>query len=219
MLSNLQPTAAAAEAFRVLRTNLQFLNSDQKFKSILVTSISSGDGKSTTTTNLGIALTKLGLKILIIDADLRRPKTYKLLKVNKEPGLADVLLNHHTIVNDLVAEELEKEFYSKDDKSPVWSNIQNLKSHKRNVETLEENFKEFSDGGNRLSKEIEKPGMQYRNLLKTSLIESIQATHIKNLKILSSGKAIDNPSEILSTSSLKLLLDEVNQKFDLPLFE
>ncbi len=219
MLSNLQPTAAAAEAFRVLRTNLQFLNSSQKFKSILVTSVSSGDGKSTTTTNLGIALTKLGLKVLIIDADLRRPKTYKLLRVAREPGLADVLLNHHTIVNDLVAEELEKEFYTKEDKSPVWSNIQKLKSHNKDVEILEENFKEFSDGGNSVSKEVEKPRMQYRNLLKTSLIESIQATHIKNLKVLTSGKALDNPSEILSTTSLKLLLEEVNQKFDLVLID
>ena len=219
MLSNLQPTAVAAEAFRVLRTNLQFLNSSQKFKSILVTSVSSGDGKSTTTTNLGIALTKLGLKVLIIDADLRRPKAHELLKVAKEPGLADVLLNHHTIVNDLVAEELEKEFYSKDDKSPVWSNIQNLKSHNKDVELLEENFKEFSNDGSGLSKEIEKPRMQYRNLLNTSLIESIQATHIKNLKILTSGKAVDNPSEILSTTSLKLLLEEVNQKFDLVLID
>jgi len=219
MVSNLQPTAAAAEAFRVLRTNLQFLNSSQKFKSILVTSVSSGDGKSTTTTNLGIALTKLGLRILIIDADLRRPKAFELLKVAREPGLADVLLNHHNIVNDLVAEELEKEFYSKDDKSPVWSNIQNLKSHNKDVEILEENFKEFSDGGNGLSKEDKKPRMQYRNLLKTSLIESIQATHIKNLKILTSGKAVDNPSEILSTTSLKLLLEEVNKKFDLVLID
>ena len=55
--------------------------------------------------------------------------------------------------------------------------------------------------------------------MKTSLIESIQATHIKNLKILTSGKAVDNPSEILSTTSLKLLLEEVNKKFDLVLID
>jgi len=216
---NSQPTNMAAEAFRVLRTNLQFLNSKDRFKSILVTSVSAGDGKSTVTTNLGITLTKLGLKVLIIDADLRRSKIHELLKIDKEPGLGNVLLNHHTIVNDLVAEELDREYDSKNDKSPVWSNIQNLKNHNKDVELLEENFKEFSDGGNSLSKEVEKPRMQYRNLLKISLIESIQATHIKNLKVLSSGKSVENPSEILSTRSVKLLIEEVSKKFDVVLID
>lgn len=219
MLSNNEPRGVAAEAFRVLRTNMQFLNHNEQLKTVLVTSVSAGDGKSTTATNLGITLTKLGLKVLIIDADLRRPTVHKLLRVGKEPGLGDVLMNHHTIVNDLIAEDLEKEFYDRNTESPVWSSIQNLKGHNKDVEMLEENFREFSMSALPDGNHSGESKLQYRNLLNTSLIESIQTTRVKGLKVLTSGRSVENPSEILSTVSLKLLLEEVGNKFDFVLID
>jgi len=218
MLTNYEPTGVAAEAFRVLRTNMQFLNSKHKMKTVLVTSLMAGDGKSTTATNLGISLTKLGMKVLLIDADLRRSTLHKLLSVSKEPGLADVLLNHHTIVSDLIAEDQEREFYDNASESPVWSNIQSLKGHKKDVEPLEENFIEFSQAADG-NKNDKLPKLQYRNLLNTSLVECVQATRVKGLKVLTCGKLIENPSEILSTVSFRLLLEEVGKKFDLVLID
>ena len=219
MLSMLHPSAMAAEAFRVLRTNLQFLNNQEESKSVLITSINAGDGKSTTSTNLGITLAKLGLKVLIVDCDLRRPTIHKLLKVEREPGLSDILLNHHTIVSDLIAEDLEKEFYDKNMESPVWTSIQNLRGHKKDVDHLEENFRELSTDLSETNKQQIQLSSQYRNLLITSLIESVQGTQVKGLKVLTSGKSVENPSEILSTASLRLLLEEVGKKFDVVLID
>ncbi|MFQ5823648.1 MAG: polysaccharide biosynthesis tyrosine autokinase [bacterium] len=219
LLSSFEPNSIAAEAFRVLRTNMQFLNSQRKIKTVLITSISAQEGKSTTSTNLGITLTNLELRVLLIDADLRRPTIHKLFDLAKEPGLSDVLISHHTIVNDLVAEDREKEFYNKASESPMWATIQKLKSHQKEVKTLEQNFQEFTLENSGNNNKIIQPQSQYINLLNTSLIETIQATKIKNLKVLTSGKYLLNPSEILSTVSMKCLLDQVSKKFDLVLID
>jgi tyrosine-protein kinase Etk/Wzc len=219
LLSSLKPTGKAAESYRVLRTNIQFLRDSQKFNKILITSLSAQEGKSTTATNLGITLTGLGLRVLIIDADLRRPTIHEIFGIEKEPGLSDILMNHHTIINGIAAENREMEFYDKANDSPVWSTIQNLKNYKKDVGALEENFKDFTLEVSEKNKEVIQPQAQYVNLLNTSLIETIQATEINNLKILTSGKFLTNPSEILSTVSMKWLLEVVNKKYDLILID
>jgi capsular exopolysaccharide synthesis family protein len=87
------PQAPLAEAFRQLRTNVQFMDVDTEHKVILVTSASSGEGKSTTVCNLGLALAEAGTTVLIIDADLRRPSVAKCLGVDGSIGLTNVLVN------------------------------------------------------------------------------------------------------------------------------
>lgn len=216
MFTALEPKSMSSEAFRVLRTNMQFLNENKKYKTILVSSLSAAEGKSTTTTNLAISLTKLGHRVLIIDADLRRPSIYKLLEVDKQPGLGDILTNHQTLINDLAAEDREQEFYENATDSPVWSTIQNLKNHKRDVGELVENYQDFSmdESNNNNDEAREAAKSRYINFLNVSLIESIQSTAVKNLKVLASGKELDNPSELVSTNSMHWLLDVAKKKYD-----
>jgi len=214
MFTKLEPKSMSAEAFRVLRTNMQFLNENKKYKTILVSSLSAAEGKSTTTTNLAISLTKLGLRVLIIDADLRRPSIYRLLEVDKQPGLGDILTNHQTLMNDLVAEDREKEFFESATDSPVWATIQNLKNHKQDVGELIENYQDFSRDATNSNEDKEESKARYINFLNVSLIESIQSTAVQNLKVLASGKELDNPSELVSTSSMRWLLDVAKKKYD-----
>ena len=84
---------------------------------------------------------------------------------------------------------------------------------------LEENFREFSMAIPDGNKDGEQTKFQYRNLLNISLIESVQTTRVKGLKALTCGKSVGNPSEILSTVSLKILLEEVGTKFDFVLID
>ncbi|WP_328460721.1 polysaccharide biosynthesis tyrosine autokinase [Actinoplanes sp. NBC_00393] len=83
--------SARAEALRRLRTNLQFVSVDQPFRSLVVTSALPGEGKSTTTCNLAIILAEAGYRVLIVDADLRRPTIARYLDLEGAVGLANVL--------------------------------------------------------------------------------------------------------------------------------
>ena len=86
-----EPHSPAAEAYRSLAANLQFAYSDRQLQTIGITSSAAGEGKSTTVANLAIALAQTGRRLIIIDADLRRPGQHTLFGLDREEGLANVL--------------------------------------------------------------------------------------------------------------------------------
>lgn len=85
------PKSAVAEAYRTVRSNLQFANLDQPKKSILVTSAGPGEGKSTTVANLGATTASAGARTLLVDSDLRRPILHKLFNLPNTSGLTTIL--------------------------------------------------------------------------------------------------------------------------------
>ncbi len=85
------PQSPRAEAFRRMRTNLQFLDVDTPHKVIAVTSPMPGEGKTTTVANLAIAMAAGGQQVLVIEADLRRPKLADVLGVERAVGLTSIL--------------------------------------------------------------------------------------------------------------------------------
>lgn len=86
-----KPKHQAAEGFRTLRTNLQFLNLKGEGDAILFTSALPEEGKSTIAASLGAALSEMGKKVLLIDADLRKPTLHKLFDLPPENGVTGVL--------------------------------------------------------------------------------------------------------------------------------
>lgn len=92
LLTQSAPQSARAEAFRQLRTNLQFANVSGKAKTVLVTSSLPGEGKSTTATNLAIALAQAGHSVCLVDADLRRPMVNEYLGLDRNAGLTTALV-------------------------------------------------------------------------------------------------------------------------------
>lgn len=87
------PHSARAEAFRTLRTNLQFLDVEPGAKSFVITSSIPSEGKTTTAANLAIALADSGASVVIMDADLRRPKLAEYMGLEGAIGLTDVLIS------------------------------------------------------------------------------------------------------------------------------
>ncbi len=81
----------AAEPFNFLRANLEFALQGMPARSVMVTSGMEGEGKSTTIANLAVALARIGKRILVVDADLRRPTVHRLLGARAEPGIVDVV--------------------------------------------------------------------------------------------------------------------------------
>ncbi len=83
---------AATEAYRRLRTNLTFANPDQPLRSIVLTSASTGEGKTRTAANLAVSMASSDKRILLVDADLRRPSQHRLFSQPLDDGLSDMIL-------------------------------------------------------------------------------------------------------------------------------
>lgn len=81
-----------SEAFRALRTNVLFSTAQEGSKSIVVTSTGPGEGKSLVAANMAVALAQSGQRVLLIDADLRKPKVHEALGISQEPGLSNLLV-------------------------------------------------------------------------------------------------------------------------------
>lgn len=142
LISLNHPKSAISEAYRSLRTNIQFSSLDKSIKTIAITSSGPGEGKTTTISNLAIAMAQANKRILLIDADLRKPKIHKQFELNNVSGLTNALV------------------------------------------------------------------------LNTPLEDVIRKSTIAGLDILTSGPKPPNPSEILGSKAMKLLIGESKRKYD-----
>jgi capsular exopolysaccharide synthesis family protein len=137
---------------------------DRRIKSLLFTSAGLGEGKSTTVINLAITLAQEGQRVLLVDADLRRPIVHKRLGLPREPGLVEALQG-----------------------SVSWQEA---------VRTATD----LMIGSLGVDRVLKSPGLD-------------------NLHILSSGSAAHNPSECMSLAKLKPLLAEMQEVYDIVLFD
>ena len=92
LVVHIEPRSPRAEAFRQLRTNLQFVDVDRHPKRIVVTSSVPGEGKTTTTCNLGLTLAQAGQRVILLEGDIRRPRLAEYLGVESAVGLTSVLI-------------------------------------------------------------------------------------------------------------------------------
>lgn len=92
LIAEIDPKSAAAEAYRSLRTNLQFAELDRPCKSIVVTSSSAGEGKTTTAANFSVIAAQIGQSICLIDSDLRRPALHRVFGLSNTEGLTTALV-------------------------------------------------------------------------------------------------------------------------------
>jgi Mrp family chromosome partitioning ATPase len=96
------PYGSQAEAFRVLRTNLDFFNLEYEARSVMVTSAGASQGKSTTVANLAVALARNGERVILVDLDLRRPTLGRFFGLPQSPGLTDITLGRAQLDDALV---------------------------------------------------------------------------------------------------------------------
>jgi polysaccharide biosynthesis transport protein len=99
-LSN--PRSPAAEAFRTMRTNIQYSSVDRPVKVILVTGANPACGKSTISANLAVTLAQTGSSVLLVDADLRRPTQHMIFDIPSEPGLTTIAFKEELALDSVL---------------------------------------------------------------------------------------------------------------------
>jgi capsular exopolysaccharide synthesis family protein len=111
LIVHADPKSPRAESFRTLRTNLQFLDFGEGRSSFVITSSEPAEGKSTTAANLALTLTYSGARVLLVGADLRKPKVADYLKIEGGVGLSDVLVGRASL-EDAVQRWGQTELYA-----------------------------------------------------------------------------------------------------------
>lgn len=94
-----EPRSPISEAYRALRTNLDFAALDQALKTMVVTSAGVGEGKSTTLANLAVVSAQAGRKVVLVDADLRRPTLHQIYGLDNEAGLTTAMMDEAALAS------------------------------------------------------------------------------------------------------------------------
>lgn len=143
-----KPNSVISEQFRTIRTNIQFSMVDENLKSIVVTSAGPGSGKSIISANLAATFASEEKRVLLVDADLRKPTVHKTFRVRNNDGLTTLLTDRGSRIEDLI----------------------------------------------------------YR-------------THVEGLYALTSGAIPPNPAELLASKRMNELMQEIEGKFDLVIYD
>lgn len=134
------PNTSLAESIRLLKSNLDFFGLDKPAKTILITSPSQGNGKTTISVNLALAMSQGEQKTILVDADLRRPAVHSALKVPIKPGLTEIIRGDRTVQSAIKVWRKNKlEVITAGTRT---SNVTEIASSKRIGSTLE-NLKEI----------------------------------------------------------------------------
>jgi capsular exopolysaccharide synthesis family protein len=110
LITTLDPKSPISEQYRTIRTNIQYSSIDKELKAIMVTSSGPGEGKSTTAANLAVVYAQLGKKVLLVDADLRKPTAHRTFGVNNLFGFTTVLTKQATLEKTILETD-EKDLY------------------------------------------------------------------------------------------------------------
>ncbi|WP_337033714.1 CpsD/CapB family tyrosine-protein kinase [Paenibacillus illinoisensis] len=147
LVTMVNPKSPNSEAYRKLRTNIQFSSIDSQIQTIMIASAVSGEGKTTTIGNLAVTYAQEGKKVLLMDTDLRKPAVHRMFNVPNHIGLTSVLSNQY------------------------------------------------------------------------SVSEVLRETFIEGLHVLTSGAIPPNPSEMIGSRKMTLLLEELKEQYDVILFD
>jgi capsular exopolysaccharide synthesis family protein len=96
------PRSIESESFRVLRTNIQFSGIERTIRNLAVTSAGPGEGKSFTSANLAIVMAQAGKRVILVDADLRKPSLHKLFEIPNTAGFTSLVINNSTDVEGAI---------------------------------------------------------------------------------------------------------------------
>ncbi|MFJ5717790.1 CpsD/CapB family tyrosine-protein kinase [Neobacillus sp. NPDC093127] len=136
LITAIAPKSPISEQYRTIRTNIQYSAIDEEIRTIMVTSSGPAEGKSTTAANLAVTFAQLGKKVLLVDADLRKPTVHHTFGEDNRFGFTTVLTKQKTLEKTVVETE-EQDLYVLTS-GPVPPNPAELLSSKSMEQFMEE---------------------------------------------------------------------------------
>lgn len=136
IITDSNPKSPISEAYRTLRTNIDFSSIDEELKVIMLTSAGPSEGKSTTATNLAVVYAQSERKVLIIDSDLRKPTMHHTFNKSNRIGLTNVLAGRNTLSDAIVETDIPN--LDVLPSGPIPPNPSEILSSKRMTAVLEE---------------------------------------------------------------------------------
>ncbi|MFS0750375.1 CpsD/CapB family tyrosine-protein kinase [Oceanobacillus sp. 1P07AA] len=107
LITKINPRSPISEQYRTIRTNLQFASVDHELRSILLTSAGPSEGKSMTTANLAIVYAQQGKRVLLVDADLRKPTIHYTFRLDNLRGLSNILVGETSMQDAVESSDVE----------------------------------------------------------------------------------------------------------------
>ncbi|MCT2134624.1 CpsD/CapB family tyrosine-protein kinase [Oceanobacillus kimchii] len=107
LITKINPRSPISEQYRTIRTNLQFASVDHEIRSILLTSAGPSEGKSMTTANLAIVYAQQGKRVLLVDADLRKPTIHYTFRLDNLRGLSNILVGETSMQDAVESSDVE----------------------------------------------------------------------------------------------------------------
>ncbi|MCY8954030.1 CpsD/CapB family tyrosine-protein kinase [Bacillus cereus] len=141
LITHKEPKSRIAEQYRNIRTNIEFTSVDNHIRSIIVTSVDSGDGKTTTIANLAVVFGQQGKKVLLIGADLRKPTLQNLFAAYSPNGLTNLLSGQTSFVQCIQKTDIENVYVMS--AGPIPPNPAELLGYRKMDEVLLEAYKMF----------------------------------------------------------------------------
>lgn len=141
LIAQSTPKSIYSEQYRTIRTNINFSMPDKELKTLLFTSASPGEGKSTSAANIAIVFAQEGKRVLLVDADMRKPTVHHTFKLVNGIGLSNVLTRQSTLTD--VVKESETEGLDVITCGPIPPNPAELLGSQTMIAVLEEMKKEY----------------------------------------------------------------------------
>ena len=193
LINNHQMKSQFVESFRSLRTYIQFIRTDTSIQSILVTSPNPQDGKSLIAANLGVTMAQMGLKTLLIDADLRKPVQHILFAKSKIPGLTNYLLSNDRSIEQKQPSDKLVNIYTENSIFQPFNDEDDYSYNNSDLDDKEE----------------------LKQTLPPYFYTAVNRTDIDNLHLLTCGDIPLDPSAIISSNSMKNFIDSLKAKYDI----